>query len=144
MQNTLGIRHNYDPEIWGGHGWFFLETIALSYPINPTDEQKYEFATFFDSMKKILPCGKCRKNYMDHIKVYPLTDDVLRNRDNLVDWLLKIHNSARISMGKKSITLEEYIKYYADKYNKTDDTYFYYILLGIGIIILMWIIKIYK
>ena len=35
-----------DPTIWGPHFWFFLHTIAMTYPIRPNDitrKKYYEF-----------------------------------------------------------------------------------------------------
>ena len=29
-----------NPKVWGPHAWFFLETVAMAYPIDPTNEDK--------------------------------------------------------------------------------------------------------
>ena len=31
---------NFEPEIWGPHYWFFLHTVAESYPLHPTSVTK--------------------------------------------------------------------------------------------------------
>ena len=31
---------NFDPDVWGPHYWFFLHTIAESYPIHPNSVTK--------------------------------------------------------------------------------------------------------
>lgn len=122
-------RFDYKPSIWGEKGWFFLDTIILSYPNEPTDVQKKDFAEFFYLVGRVLPCAKCRLNYNDHLKVYPITDNVLKSRHDLIEWFLKIHNSARISMNKKSITYDEFIEFYSDKYKiNTENTMIYNII----------------
>jgi hypothetical protein len=30
------MRNNLNPKIWGPSGWFFIDSIVLSYPDNPT------------------------------------------------------------------------------------------------------------
>jgi hypothetical protein len=40
-------RNNFNPNIWGSKGWFFLDTIILSYPSNPTNDDKNKFKIFF-------------------------------------------------------------------------------------------------
>ena len=32
-----------DPTIWGPHYWFFLHTIAMTYPIRPNDVTKKKY-----------------------------------------------------------------------------------------------------
>ena len=36
-----------DPEVWGPHGWYFLHSITLAYPDNPTDDDKTYHKNFF-------------------------------------------------------------------------------------------------
>ena len=50
---------DYNPKIWGPKAWFFIETIILSYPDNPTLNDKNTFKNFFNSLAFILPCRKC-------------------------------------------------------------------------------------
>ena len=112
QQNT----YNFNPEIWGPKGWFFLDTIFLSYPNNPTDIQKEHFANFIYSIGNILPCLKCRNHYKEHINMNPLTDEHLQNRETLTDWWLKIHNMVRLSTESPIITKKDFIKYYNNIY----------------------------
>ena len=37
-------KYNLNPEIWGSKGWFFLDSIMLSYPDQPSDLNKEHFA----------------------------------------------------------------------------------------------------
>jgi hypothetical protein len=113
-------RYNFNPSVWGPKAWFFLDSVVLSYPDNPTNLQKEHFANFFYLIGNILPCQKCGANYYDHLKLTPLTDTILKNRDNLLDWWLKIHNYVRVSTNKKSITKDNFINYYNKKYDVSE------------------------
>ena len=108
------MRQNFEPTIWGPHAWFFLETITMSYPVNPTYEMKKNFKTFFYTLQFTIPCNKCRVNYNKHLDIYPITDDVLKNRDNLFEWIVNMHNA--VDPNKQRSTKETF-DYYLSKYN---------------------------
>ena len=77
------MRLNFNPNIWGPSAWFFIESSILSYPDNPNNIEIENYKNFFNSLQYILPCSKCRHNYSIHIKKYPLTNQILSNKDNL-------------------------------------------------------------
>ena len=110
------MRQNFEPSIWGPHAWFFLETVAMAYPTNPTFNEKKAAEKFFKSLTIMIPCEKCRNNYKKHIKKYPIDDNVLKSRDNLFKWIVDIHNSVD---PKKQRTYDETFNYYMDKYGFT-------------------------
>ena len=37
----------FDPNVWGPHYWFFLHTIAESYPLHPNDVTKKNITILF-------------------------------------------------------------------------------------------------
>ena len=41
------MRQNFEPKIWGNHAWFFLETICMAYPTNPSKSMKSSAKNFF-------------------------------------------------------------------------------------------------
>ena len=108
------MRQNFEPKIWGNHAWFFLETICMAYPTNPSKSMKSSAKNFFLSLKDLIPCEKCRNNYILHLKKYPLTDKTLSSRDNLFVWIVNIHNSVD---PKKTHSYDDTFKYYLEKYN---------------------------
>ena len=108
------MRQNLEPKIWGPHAWFFLESIAMAYPQEPTYDDKKNAEKFFISLQLLIPCKKCRDNYKKHLKEYPLNEDILANRDNLFKWIVDIHNSVD---PKKKRTYDEVFNYYLEKYN---------------------------
>jgi len=113
----MATKYNFDPTVWGPKGWFFLDTIILSYPDNPSKEQKEDFASFLYSIGTMLPCQKCGYNYKDHLKLNPLTDKVLDNRDNLLEWWLKMHNLVRMEQNKEMFSKTSFINYYNKMYS---------------------------
>lgn len=117
-------RYNFNPKIWGPHAWFYYDTIVLSYPDNPSQDDRETYRNYFQNVFKTLPCQKCQLNYQSHLSELPLTDNILNSRDNLVSWWVKVHSSVRKMTGGKELTEEEFLKYYADQYahKNKDDT----------------------
>jgi len=103
-----------EPRIWGSSAWKFMHCVTLAYPINPTETDKNDIRQFFDIMPKVLPCNVCKNNCKGHFAANPLTDQILYSRENLVRWLIDIHNSVNEMHGKPKLS-------YADAVNKIMD-----------------------
>ena len=131
-----------DPSVWGPKAWFFFHSVTLSYPECPTEKDKEEVKTFFSLLENILPCQKCRKNFCTHIDKYPLTDEILSNKEKLVKWLLKIHNEVNKCTGKPELSYKEFIKRYKGEYKKKDNM-LYLILVIILLIIVICLLTCY-
>lgn len=115
----INDRIDLSPEIWGHNGWFFLDSICLSYPLNPSNEMKENCKSFFYLLPKMLPCDKCRDHFKQYITEYPLDDDILKSKDSLLLWILNAHNNVNKRNGKNIITLEQFKEYYDQKYKDT-------------------------
>ena len=89
------------PEIWGPHGWKFIHYIAFAYPIEPTENDKQKYKTFFSILGSVLPCSICKEHYEENLKKYPLTDTVLKNKINLTLWTIDLHNEVNKLSNKK-------------------------------------------
>lgn len=123
LTKRIRKRYNYNPKIWGPYAWFYHDTIILSYPDDPTNEDKEIYRNHFSNIYKTLPCQKCEINYQTHLKELPLTDEILSDRTKLIRWWISIHNSVRKMTHSKELTEEEFITYYINQYSpKTDDT----------------------
>ena len=44
-----------DPEIWGPHFWFFINTLALNYPNNPNDVTIKKYYEFIQNLPLFIP-----------------------------------------------------------------------------------------
>lgn len=104
--------------IWGPHAWIFLHSITLSYPSCPTNQDKKNYKSFFESLKDILPCDKCKLNYSNHLITTPLTDKILSNKESFIKWLIDIHNNVNKENGKPIMDYDSILRMYMDMYGK--------------------------
>jgi len=88
--------------IWGPPMWHVLHTISFNYPVKPTERDKDNYRVFIDSLKHILPCGKCRENLIDNLKVVPLRNKDLTSRDTFSHWMYRLHEHINSMLGKQS------------------------------------------
>jgi len=101
--------------IWGPHMWFTLHTVSFNYPLYPTNEDKQNYRNFINSLKYIIPCSICRKNFKRNLKQIP---PQLNSRQEFVYWLIDIHNEVNSLTGKKIMDRNKVIKLYEKKLNK--------------------------
>ena len=103
---------NIDPTIWGPYLWKFMHYLTLAYPDKPTEDDKNNLFNFFDSVKEIIPCEKCRYNFKKHLDLSPLTEEILEDNVEVVKWLYNIHNNVNKSLDKPNLSYEDFIKEY--------------------------------
>ena len=121
-----------DPNFWGPHGWIFLHTITMNYPNNPTNDDKQIYSNFFKSLQYILPCKKCADNYSKNLNDFPI-ENSLDTKDDLIKWLIDIHNEVNKELGKPILTYDQVL----DKYDtgkivsNKDELMIYKIIIGI-------------
>jgi len=113
----MSKRVNINSDIWGPKGWFFLDTIILGYPDNPTMDEKMAFMNFLTSLKIVLPCEKCRNHFTEYIKKNPLNDIILSSKKKLVEWILECHNNVRRLQKKQTLTIDDFYNYYSKQIN---------------------------
>ena len=112
---------NLGPNIWGPHGWKFLHMVAIGYPNEPSEDQKKRYKSFFESIQYILPCPICSNNYKKHLKELPLTDEVLKNRQNLSHWTIDVHNIVNKEKGKKVWNYDDALLHIFNNYELTPE-----------------------
>jgi hypothetical protein len=103
-----------EPNIWGPPAWTFLHTITFQYPEYPTDLDKQKYYTFFNSLKNVLPCPNCKEHYSENFENIPIR---LESREDLIEWLIDIHNEVNKKNNKRIYTYKEVY----DIYNKMYD-----------------------
>ena len=89
------------PDVWGPHGWKFIHFVTLGYPNNPSTDDKKKYKKFFELIYTVLPCRLCANHYLENLKINPLSDNVLSNKQELIEWGIKMHNSVNKSHGKR-------------------------------------------
>ena len=48
-----------NPEVWGPHYWFFIHTVAMSYPLSPNEITKKKYYSLINDMPLFIPDQKC-------------------------------------------------------------------------------------
>ena len=88
--------------IWGPAMWHALHTISFDYPNHPTSEDKKHYKDFIESLKYVLPCKYCRLNLTNNLKIYPIRECHMKNRDTFSRYVYKLHEFINKMLGKKS------------------------------------------
>lgn len=103
-----------DPDVWGPHFWFFLHTIAISYPERPNDVTKKKYYEFIMNLPLFIPVESIGNDFSKLLDKYPVSA-YLDSRDSLVRWFHFIHNKINQKLEKPVISLNEfYTKYYEE------------------------------
>ena len=101
------------PEIWGSHLWFLMHIISFEYPDNPMENDKRIYYDFYNSLKDIIPCEKCKTHYREFLHIHPLLP-FLDKKADLVKWVIDIHNFVNESLGKPIVSMDEVLDIYAN------------------------------
>lgn len=109
-----------DPKVWGPHYWFFLHTLAMTYPHHPNSVTKKKYYEFIQNLPLFLPVEEISGEFSKLIDKYPITP-YLDNRDSFVRWMHFIHNKINEKLEKPQITLNEFFVDYYDKYKSKDE-----------------------
>ena len=88
--------------IWGPAMWHALHTISFDYPVHPTNEEKKHYKEFIESLKYVLPCKYCRLNLTNNLKIYPIRECHMKNRDTFSRYVYSLHEIINKMLGKKS------------------------------------------
>jgi len=107
-----------DPKIWGPHFWFFIHSVAMTYPKTPNDVTKKKYYEFVQNLHLFLPEEKISSSFKNMLADYPITP-YLDNRESFVRWVWFIHNKINEKLEKPQITLEQFYKEYNDVYKST-------------------------
>ena len=103
-----------DPKIWGPHYWFFLHTVAMTYPIRPNAVTKKKYYEFIQNMPLFIPVENMSGEFSKLLDKYPVAP-YLDNRESLIRWTHFIHNKINQKLEKPQISLSEfYVKYYEE------------------------------
>jgi hypothetical protein len=108
-----------DPKVWGPHYWFFLHTLAMTYPHHPNAVTKKKYYEFIQNLPLFLPVEEISGEFSKLIDKYPITP-YLDNRDSFVRWMHFIHNKINEKLEKPQISLNEFFVKYYDEYKSQD------------------------
>ena len=88
------------PEVWGPHYWFFLHTVALTYPHRPNDITKKKFYEFIQNLPLFMPIEETASEFTKLLDKYPV-QPYLDSRDAFVRWVHFIHNKVNERLEKQ-------------------------------------------
>ena len=111
-----------DPKVWGPHYWFFLHTLAMTYPHHPNAVTKKKYYEFIQNLPLFLPVDEISSAFSKLIEKYPITP-YLDNRDSFVRWMHFIHNKINVALEKPQISLNEFFVKYYNEYKPKDQKY---------------------
>ena len=104
-----------DPDVWGPHYWFFLHTLAISYPIKPNDVTKKKYYTFIHNLPLFIPVNEIGNSFSKLLDKYPVKP-YLDSRKSFITWMHFIHNKINVLCNKDEITLDEAMEQYYNNY----------------------------
>ena len=112
---TMLDSEKFAPEVWGPHYWFFLQTIAHTYPLTPNAVTKRKYYDLIQNFPLFIPNPEIGDNFIALLDRYPITP-YLDNRDSFIRWIHFIHNRINRILGKEEITLFEALDDYKALY----------------------------
>jgi hypothetical protein len=116
------LANNYirlDPTVWGPHFWFFLHTLAMSYPHHPNAVTKKKYYELIQNLPLFIPVESIGSDFEKILNEYPVTA-YLDSRESLIRWMHFIHNKINEKLEKPKMTLNEFYFRYYEEYKPKD------------------------
>ncbi len=88
-----------DPKVWGPPYWFFLHTVAMTYPQYPNAVTKKTYYEFYEHLPLFIPVDHVSQNVARWLKEQPVSP-CLDTRASLVQWTHDFHNRVNRELGK--------------------------------------------
>jgi len=105
----------FNPEIWGPHYWFFLHTVAQSYPNRPNSITKRKYYDLINNMPIFIPDSKIGDKFAELLDKYPLKP-YLDSRESFMRWVHFIHNKINVILGKEELSYLASLDKYKNEY----------------------------
>lgn len=94
---------------WGPHGWRFLHYVTIGFPEQPSEVEKMNVYTFFQSVADVLPCAECRGHFRELLIDSPPR---VQSGRELREWLFQAHNTVNERLGKPIFTRLQFYNEY--------------------------------
>ena len=114
-EQNIPTRTAYEPHIWGPHFWFFLHTLAMSYPDNANEVTRRKYYDLIQNMPLFIPDAEMGNRFSRLLDNHPVTP-YLGKRESFIRWTVFIHNRINVFLGKPEISLEDAIEKYNQSY----------------------------
>ena len=113
--NPLPKKIPLTPEVWGPHYWFFLHTVAYSYPEYPTNVTKRKYYDLISNMPLFIPDQTMGDEFAKLLDKYPISP-FLETRESFIRWVHYIHNKINVKLGKEEISIYKALDQYYYSY----------------------------
>jgi hypothetical protein len=104
-----------DADVWGPHYWFFLHTVAHSYPQQPNSVTKRKYYDFIQNMPLFIPEPEMGNKFSQLLDRYPVSP-YLGTRESFVRWVHFIHNKMNVLLGKEEVSFLKSVDIYNSYY----------------------------
>jgi len=91
----------------GRHTWFYLHTLAATYPQFPTDADKEGVRMLMASLGQLFPCKLCRRHLQGNLADPELGPVAVESREDLSIWMCKLHNTVNKQNNKPEFPCEQ-------------------------------------
>jgi hypothetical protein len=108
-------RRKFDATVWGPKYWFFLHTLAITYPEHPNEVTKRKYYDMILNIPLFLPDPKMGDRFSTMLDKYPVTP-YLDNRDSFFRWTVFVHNKVNVLLGKEEMDVEDALAAYDKLY----------------------------
>jgi len=139
------MRQCDNPVVWGPHYWFFLHTIAYSYPTHPNATTKRKYYDLIQNMPLFIPNEDIGNKFSRLLDKYPVSP-YLDKRASFMRWVNFIHNKVNYALSKEEISfadsVREYEQLYVNVHHKTFLQEYLYLSMGV-ISLLIFLVYLY-
>jgi hypothetical protein len=104
-----------DSNVWGPHFWFFIHSIAISYPNYPNVPLKKKYYEFIQNIPLFIPIQSMANDFAKLLNLYPV-QPYLDSRNSFVRWTWFIHNKINEKLEKPIVSLNDFYKKYYNEY----------------------------
>ena len=108
-----------NPDVWGPHYWFVIQTISMTYPLKPNEVTKKKYYDFIQNLPIFIPNQTIGNNFAELLDKYPVTP-YLDSRESFIKWVNFIHNKINMKLDKPIVSLEEGIQQYYEHYKPVE------------------------
>jgi CTP synthase (UTP-ammonia lyase) len=140
MPKNLRDTFTLDSTVWGPHYWFFIHTIALTYPVHPNTITKKKYYELIHNLPVFIPNQNISNFITTLLDKYPVTP-YLDNKDSFIRWTHFIHNKVNQKLDKPKITLEQFYVQYYEHYKSKNMKLVEYVKLRRHILYILFIIS---
>lgn len=88
----------------GQSTWTLLHTMAMYYPMIPTETEEHSMVSFITGLSLFYPCKTCS----DHIKTYIIDHPpTTQSANRLSEWFCDLHNDVNRRLGKSQFNFAD-------------------------------------